>query len=467
MTTINTLWNHQSEAIQKAKNYYALHFDPGCGKSRTVIEIFKKEHRDHYGKAIIFAPLNVCRNWENELDLYLGKNNYTIDIVAGQTKLKKLKIINAFAELQATDKHKFLVCNIECLRSIEYISLLSDSLSKFIIVDESHNFKSAKSLQTKGLFTLLNSLRPKYLYLLTGTPTPQGYIDLWSTFALLKKTNDNFFIWRKKHFIDKNERRRGMANYWPEYVISEKSKDYLETLLTECSMSAKKDLVLDLPPLIRTNLYAEMSKEQAKHYDTMKEFLFAIDRDGNELNASNLLVRTLRLQQILAGFIGDTPIKDNARLKVLKDAIDLTQGNQFIIWTIFKPTYKQIASVLDDMGITFGLLTGEQTSEERFNAMQAFQGGKIKALIAHPKAGGVGVNLTAASYSIHYTRSFSLTDDLQAEARNYRGGSEVHKRITRIDIITPKTIDEEIVAALQSKKSVQDFILELKGKTWD
>jgi len=94
--------------------------------------------------------------------------------------------------------------------------------------------------------------------------------------------------------------------------------------------------------------------------------------------------------------------------------------------------------------------------------MDSFQSGGVRALIAHPKAGGVGVNLTAAAFSIHYTRNYNLVDDLQAEARNYRGGSEIHNRITRIDIVSPGTIDESIVEALREKKSVQDFILGLK-----
>jgi Superfamily II DNA/RNA helicases, SNF2 family len=98
------------------------------------------------------------------------------------------------------------------------------------------------------------------------------------------------------------------------------------------------------------------------------------------------------------------------------------------------------------------MLTGDIDAEERFENIRKFQAGEVRAIIAHPKAGGVGVNLTAASYSIHYSRSYSLTDDLQSEARNYRGGSERHKRITRIDIIAEDTIDEDISAALKSKK---------------
>lgn len=468
MTNSNIpLWQHQQLALDRAGERHALLFDIGCGKTRTAIELLKKATRSAVGQAkkkvLIFAPLNVVRNWERELSQYLGET-FKMFIVAGENRAKKLDTIYDFRDYRLTDHHVFLACNIEVLRSTEYTSWLGMSGASFVIVDESHNFKSPKSLQTKGLFLVLDALKARYLYLLSGTPSPEGYIDLWTTFTLLKKTNDNFFVWRKKYFMDKNERRRGTSHYWPDYVVTEAGKEKLEEILRSCSTTAQKDLALDLPPLIRTTMYAELSPAQRKHYDTMMEYLFAIDEEGNELNAANMLSRTLRLQQILAGFLGEVVVKENYRLDTLKDAVISTDNEQFIIWTIFKATYKQLSEVLEKLGIGYGLLTGEQSAEERFQTMEAFQAGKLRGLIAHPKAGGVGVNLTAASYSIHYTRSFSLTDDMQAEGRNYRGGSEIHKRITRIDIVSPDTIDEDITKALRSKKSVQDFILGIKEK---
>jgi len=461
------LWSHQQLALDRAGERHALLFDIGCGKTRTAIELLKKATKNAVAQAkkkvLIFAPLNVVRNWDKEIGKYLGET-CTVFLVGGQARKKKLDIIHEFRDYRLTDHHVFLVCNIEILRSTEYTSWLGMTGASFVIVDESHNFKSPKSLQTKGLFITLDALKARYLYLLSGTPSPEGYIDLWTMFTLLKRTTDNFFVWRKKYFTDRNERRRGTSNYWPDYVVTESGKEKLEVALRECSTTANKDMVLDLPPYLRTSMYAELSHEQSKHYNTMMEYLFAIDEDGNELNAANMLSRTLRLQQIIAGFLGDVPVKENNRLEALKAAIESTEREQFIVWTIFKATYKQIADVLDKLGIGYGMLTGEQTAEERFQAMELFQAGKIRGLIAHPKAGGVGVNLTAAAYSIHYTRSFSLTDDMQAEGRNYRGGSEIHKKITRIDIVAPDTIDEDITEALRSKKSVQDFILGIKEK---
>lgn len=451
--TLPPLWNHQREAIERASNRFALFFDPGTGKTRTAIELCKKTTAR---KVTIFAPLNVCRNWVNEINTYSEHGN--IYLVAGESKLKKLATLNNYKH----DDSGILICNTESLRSKDYLQLLQQSGVDLIIADESHQFKSPTSLQTKGLISLCDNTRVKYVYLLTGTPAPQGEMDLWSTFYLLNITRDSFYVWRKKHFADRNERRRGMRNYWPEYVITEKSRQHFQKLLAQCSMTARKSECLDLPPLLRTVIYAEMSPAQKRNYDTMKEYLFAIDEQGEELNASNVLVRTMRMQQILAGCTQS----DNPRLQALSSAIEKTNGEQFIIWTIFKDTYNDISNMLNEMKIPHAALTGEIIAEARHENIERFQSGAYRCLIANPKAGGVGVNLTAASYSIHYTRSFSLVDDLQCEARNYRGGSERHESITRIDIVTPDTIDEEISKALAEKKTVQDFIMGLKKSTY-
>lgn len=461
MTNLPPLWQHQKEAIEKAGSKFSLFFDPGCGKTRTAIELYKKA-KSKKRKTLVLAPLNVCRNWEVEIEEYL-QEEYQSFLVAGQPKKKKIKTLEAFRDSKSRH-HKFLICNIETMRGAQYKELIVESGVDFIIIDESHNFKSYNSQQTKGMLQILAYLRPEYLYLLTGTPAPQGEIDLWSTFVMMERTNDNFFIWRKKHFEDKNESRRGFGGYFPNYKVRKSSQKYFQAELNAISMTARKDESIDLPPYVRTNLYAEMGPEQARHYANMKDFLFAVDGSGNELTAANFLSRTLRLQQILAGWLGEIPVKDNRRLKALDAAINMIDDSestkaQFIIWTIFKPTYQELAQYLDDRNIRYGFITGENSADDRFDAMNAFQAGELRALIAHPKAGGVGVNLTAASWSIHYTRSFSLVDDLQAEARNYRGGSNRHKRITRLDIITPKTIDEDIAKALKEKKTVQEFIM--------
>ncbi len=454
------IWSHQKKAIELAPDKFGLFFDPGTGKSRTVLEIYRAK-RDHNGRVLIFAPLNVCRNWPKEIGKFL-RAKHEIFLVAGQTKPKKLRELERFNNSTAK-AHKILICNIESLRSAPYLKLMQNSRAQTLIVDESHMCKSPTSKQTKGLLQLEKYLKPKHCYLLSGTPSPQGEADLWSSLFLLGQTTDGFYLWRKKYFEDKNASWADNPKHFPNYVLRQSTKNKLYAQLKRCSLSAKKEDVLDLPPLLHVTLSAELSPEQKKHYKTMEEYLFAIDDSGNELNATNVLSRTLRLQQIVAGILGDAYIQETPRMQVLGDAIELTNGAQFIVWTIFTPTYSRISRLLEKAGVSHGFLTGSTPAAEREQNMEDFQSGKLRALIAHPKAGGIGVNLTAASYSIYYTKSYSLVDDMQSEARNHRGGSERHKSITRIDIVAPETIDETITESLREKKTIQEFILALKG----
>jgi len=88
----------------------------------------------------------------------------------------------------------------------------------------------------------------------------------------------------------------------------------------------------------------------------------------------------------------------------------------------------------------------------------------LSVIIANPAAGGVGISLIQASYAIYYSKGFSLEADLQSEARNHRGGSEMHEKITRIDLVARGTIDEVVNEALKSKLNVAEQILEKRNQ---
>jgi SNF2 family DNA or RNA helicase len=85
-----------------------------------------------------------------------------------------------------------------------------------------------------------------------------------------------------------------------------------------------------------------------------------------------------------------------------------------------------------------------------------------RILIANQKSGGIGVNLVEAPVSIFYSRNFSLEEDIQAEARNYRGGSTMHEKVTRYDLIATNSIDELIADALENKQALASSILDIR-----
>jgi SNF2 family DNA or RNA helicase len=122
-----------------------------------------------------------------------------------------------------------------------------------------------------------------------------------------------------------------------------------------------------------------------------------------------------------------------------------------------------IMTLKTDRKEKFVTITGDQDSKEKQEAIDAFQNDpEVKRVIANRKAGGIGISLTAASISVIVSRTFSLEEEIQAQARNYRNGSQIHDKITEISLIMEDSIEEKVVEALQNKQKISDIILDFK-----
>ena len=183
------------------------------------------------------------------------------------------------------------------------------------------------------------------------------------------------------------------------------------------------------------------------------------------------LVKLLRLQQIVSGFVKLEDIgekthlfEDAPRSKVLKELLEeITPDNKVIVWAKFKQNYEQIRVVCRQLGIKWVEIHGGISAKEKEQSILDFRNDSdVRVCIANQASAGTGVNLVEASYMIYFTRSFSLDDDLQSESRNYRGGSNIHEKITRIDLVSKDTVDEVILGALRNKKKIADIILDKK-----
>jgi SNF2 family DNA or RNA helicase len=175
--------------------------------------------------------------------------------------------------------------------------------------------------------------------------------------------------------------------------------------------------------------------------------------------------------QIVTGYSkteeGDVyKIKENPRLLALSELLEeLSPNHKIIVWSVFHENYDDIAKVCKNLKIIYAELHGRIAGKEREEAIKSFnESSDCRVLIANQQAGGIGINLIASDVSIFYSKNFSLEQDLQAEGRNYRGGSEIHQKVTRIDIVAENTIDSLIADALASKQSIANSILDWKTK---
>jgi SNF2 family DNA or RNA helicase len=351
---------------------------------------------------------------------------------------------------------------------------------EILICDESHILKNYKSKRAKNVAKLADKCRHRYL--LTGTPILNSSMDLYQQFRILdgyqgaySTFGNNFFAFRAKYFMDKNIAWAGKPNYYPEWVPKVTAYKELQERISKKTMLAKKLDCLDLPPLVVQTQEVTLGKDQKKAYEEMrKDFITWIksQRDVNEAVVARLAItKALRLQQICSGF-GTTESGESVRftsvprLEALRELLETITGqNKVIVWACFKENYKMIAEVCKELGLKYVELHGEQNSKEKQQSVDALNNDpEVRVLIGNQGAGGIGVTLTAATYSIYYSRGFKLGDDLQSEARNHRRGSEVHDKITRINLICPDTIDELVSEALANKLDISDKILKFADK---
>jgi SNF2 family DNA or RNA helicase len=467
-------WKHQAQALERSykEKHLALFWDMGTGKTRTTIDIIRHKcaQNKRLLKTVIFCPKIVCENWKREFAKYSKIHPYDVLVLLGSEK-KRLK---TFLDKTEGDKPKILVLNYEASLMNDLFHAIETWGIDVMVLDEAHRIKNPTSKRAKKVLKLAEKV--KYKYALTGTPILNSSMDLFNIFKFLdngKTFGKSFYIFRSQWFEDENARWSNNPNHFPKYVPRLGTYEAFNKLVQAKAIRVKKEECLDLPPLVRKQVFVDMSTEQKKLYDSMKkEYLAYLDNlsasgEKQAVVATLAVTKALRLQQIVTGYAKTDKdeihkIKNNPRLDALKELLeDITPESKVIVWSVFKENYSDIASVCESLGIEYRELHGGVKDADREEAVDMFNNdSKVRVLIANQGAAGIGINLVSSDCSIYYSKNFSLEHDLQSEARNYRGGSEIHEKVTRIDLVCKDSIDELIDVALSKKEDIGTKILD-------
>lgn len=471
------LWEHQKRTVDLAlsrareQKGLALFFEQGTGKTRTALEILTGLYRQDSRllRTFIVCPIVVVRNWQNEIKKYTVIPEPLVVPLTGTGHQRA----ESFRKYVLEGGSNIVITNYESLLMKDLQPLLWQWQPEVLIVDESQKVKSLQAKRTKELLRL--SRTGRYKYLLSGTPVLNSPMDLFSQYLVMDDGatfGSNFYAFRARYFRDANA---GMPAHikFPNWKIKEGSVEEINRLVNETSVRVTKDECLDLPPLVKQVFHVEQTSEQRRAYEEMKKSFITFIKD-KACVAQLALTKALRLQQIVSGFIkledgSEVDFKENPRLKALEDLLtDLTPNHKVIVWAVFKQNYREIAKLCAKLGTPYVEVHGDVGQKERDAAIESFcTKNEIRVFIGNPAAAGVGINLTVSDYSIYYSRNFSLEADLQSEARNHRGGSEVHNKITRIDLVTPGTIDELVLQKLANKEEIgESLIAEIREKNW-
>lgn len=233
-----------------------------------------------------------------------------------------------------------------------------------------------------------------------------------------------------------------------------------------------------LPPIIRSRRDVEMGTKQARAYKQMKEQMLSEIDNGDVIFTTSPLTKLTRLLQFATSY-ADVEYRD-----VYDDVTGLTTEKQFvkltdpsatldalmedlpdfgddscIIFAVSSQLIKMLSARMTKLNIRHGLIIGDQDSKTRQMHMDAFQAGEIQFILVTIAAGGTGITLTQANTMIFLQRSWSLIENIQAEGRGRRIGSEKYDHIKIIDYVTKNTQQEKVFEAIDAKSDQLEVIL--------
>jgi SNF2 family DNA or RNA helicase len=461
----------QKKAIEMSGTHtdLALLAEMGTGKTGALVNILRSRFYE-YGyplRTLIISPQVTLFNWRDEIEKHSNITRDKVLVLYRQGSAGKLK------QMERDLEHSYIVViNYEALLSDKVYKALFNWKPEILVCDESHYVKNHKAKRSKKVAHMAD--RARHRYILSGTPILKDIADVFMQYRILDG-GDTFGkdhrTFMGKYMMDENASWKGSHSYFPKWVPRESMFPELQDKIYSKAIRVLKSECLDLPPLVKEVYKVQLSTKQRKYYDQMKrDFLTFVQEKQKEgvVVAQLAVTKALRLQQIVTGFVqteeGDLiEISDNPRLDAVKELLQaLHVEHKVILWCSFKHNYKQLGRLCEDLKIGHAFLTGEMNLKEKQDAMERFNKQEdCRVIIANRRAGGIGVNLVSASYSIVYSRNFSLGDELQSEARNHRGGSQIHSRIVKIDLCAIDTIDEQVVEALHNKQEISDRIIDL------
>jgi SNF2 family DNA or RNA helicase len=446
----------------------ALLADMGTGKTGAMVNILRLRYGEskRVQRTIILSPLVTLLNWRDEILKHSYIDPDKIVVLIG-TSVKKLR---TFEKLTRMDQDKIVILNYEGMISNNIVQALSKWRPEIAVLDESHYCKSHKAKRSKAVYDLVQDCTNRYI--MTGTPVTNDLPDIFMQYKILdggETFGSNYYVFQRKYMYDENQAWSHKPNHFPKWVMRPELVDTVNSLIYDKAIRVTKSECLDLPPVVEETYKVPLSPKQKKYYEQMERDFVTFVEEGESKGiavAQLAMTKALRLQQIVTGFIVDEDgevieIEDNPRLIAVKELVQaLHVKRKVILWCSFRHNYKQLGKLMESMKIEHRFITGSMTLPQKQEAMDDFKNDdNVRVMIANRKAGGIGVNLVSASASIIYSRNFSLEEELQSRDRNYRGGSEIHNDILRINLCAEDTVDERTTEALISKEKISDDII--------
>ncbi|MBI5728038.1 MAG: DEAD/DEAH box helicase [Ignavibacteriales bacterium] len=406
--------------------------DMGLGKTIEVLAMLAKEKaKENIPPSLIVAPTSVVFNWVNEAARFVPSLK-----ILNHTGIQRIKSDHLHFE----DYDIILTSYGILLRDFE---LFNKQKFHYLILDESQKVKNPASKTAR----LLKEFNATYRLCMTGTPVENNLNELWSQMAILNygmlgslKSFQEVFV----NPIQKNNDQESAAT--------------LRKAIYPFILRRTKELVAkELPPKTEVTTFCQMEPEQKKLYNIWKEAVRAevyneISKKGIKKAGFKIIEGLLRLRQICnhPRLVKKDFLKNSGKFEEFKEMlIEVTkEDHKVLVFSQFVTMLEIMREFLDAEQIPYEYLTGSTMNrEERVNNFQTNK--EVKVFLISLKAGGFGLNLTAADYVFHYDPWWNPAVEAQATDRTHRIGQD--KNVFVYKFITKDSVEEKILQ-LQEKK---------------
>ena len=394
-------------------------------------------------KVLIIAPLRVAEDtWSRESQKWDHLKHLRISKILGDRR-KREKALNTDADLYIINRE-----NIPWLVSVTGNDWPFDT----VVIDELSSFKSPSAQRFKALRR--NRPLMKRVIGLTGTPAPNGLLDLWAQVYLLdqgERLGKTITGYRERYFTA--GARNGYVVY--DWKQKKESEEAVFDKISDICVSMKAEDWLELPEKIDRIVPVKLDEVSKANYRKLERDLL-LPLSGGDIVANTAAVLSNKLLQMANGAVynengGIQEIHDS-KLDALEDIIEAANGHPVLLFYTYKHDLSRIQK-------RFPQIKTLRKGSDGVKDIADWNAGKIELLGVHPASAGHGLNLQdGGNIIVWFGLTWSLELYLQAIARLYRQGQQKH--VMNYHLVAEGTIDEDVIKALEDKASGQDALME-------
>lgn len=433
-TWLKTLWRYGFGGI--------LADDMGLGKTLQILTLLASVYKEDRkkGPSLVVCPASLIYNWGHECSVFVPE--LRVLLAAGSFKERQ-------ACLQKAGEYEVIVTSYDLLK--RDLAAYQEMEFSFLILDEAQFIKNAATQTARAV----KSVRAASRFALTGTPIENRLGELWSMFDFLMPG----FLFSYRAFKERFE----------DPIVKGESAAALEELRRMIRpfvlRRLKSDVLKELPGKQEKVVYSAASGRQVTLYRAealrLKTRLCQTAEEQMGSMRIEILAMLTRLRQICCdpSLCYENYNSGSAKLETAVSLIGsaVEGGHKLLVFSQFASMLAIIKGRLEKEGISCHLLTGSVRREERNRMVAAFQEDSVPVFLISLKAGGTGLNLTAADIVIHYDPWWNVAAQNQATDRAHRIGQE--RPVTVYKLIMKDTIEENILKLQESKRLLADQIV--------